>query len=82
MLKNLEDDSHVKTRICQYQALQNGKGVYVAKQRVLAKPEGQNRVLEKYGLKPHDSNFRRLVETVDTESLETARKRLISIEGK
>jgi CRISPR/Cas system-associated endonuclease Cas1 len=25
MLKNLEDDAHVETRICQYEALRNGK---------------------------------------------------------
>ena len=27
MLKNLEDDAHVNTRICQYEALKNGKGI-------------------------------------------------------
>jgi len=51
VLKNLEDDSHVKTRVCQYQALENGKGVEIAKQIVKAKIEGQNMVLRKYGLK-------------------------------
>jgi len=25
MLKNLKDDAHVKTRVCQYEALRNGK---------------------------------------------------------
>src|SRR3972149_1124448 len=39
MLKNLEDDSHVKTRICQYEALKNGKGIYLAKQFVMGKIE-------------------------------------------
>ncbi len=31
MLKTLTDDSHVKTRISQYEALKNGKGIDVAK---------------------------------------------------
>src|SRR3989304_7367814 len=52
VLKNLEDDSHVKTRLCQYQALNNEKGDYVAKQIIKHKVESQNKVLTKYGLKP------------------------------
>ena len=44
ILKNLEDDSHVKTRVSQYEALSNGKGEYIAKQIVKSKVEGQNRV--------------------------------------
>ena len=31
MLKSLEDESHVKTRLCQYEAYNNGKGIYIAK---------------------------------------------------
>jgi CRISPR/Cas system-associated endonuclease Cas1 len=31
MLKNLDDNAHVKTRVCQYEALKNGKGLDVAK---------------------------------------------------
>ena len=49
-LKNVEDDSHVKTRVSQYQALENGKGLKIAKEIVKAKIEGQNLVLRKYGL--------------------------------
>ena len=30
-LKSLDDDSHVRTRIAQYEALKNGKGVSIAK---------------------------------------------------
>ena len=37
MLKNLEDDSHVKTRITQYEALKNGNGITIAKQIVISK---------------------------------------------
>jgi CRISPR-associated protein Cas1 len=54
ILKSLEDDSHVKTRISQYEALKNGKGTEIAKKLVIAKIEGQNQVLRKYGLRLHD----------------------------
>ncbi len=54
MLRTLDDDSHVKTRVCQYEALKNNKGIYIAKQFVLGKLEGQNQILKKYGLKRHD----------------------------
>ena len=56
VMKSLDDDSHVKTRLCQYEALNNGKGVYIAKQIVLAKIRGQNIVLEKYNLPLHDED--------------------------
>ena len=55
MLKNLEDDSHVKTRICQYEALRNGKASYLARQFVIGKIEGQNILLNKYGMHAWDS---------------------------
>ncbi len=51
VLKSLNDDDHVKTRIGQYEALKNGKGLETAKQIVLAKIRGQNELLKKYGLK-------------------------------
>jgi CRISPR-associated protein Cas1 len=81
VLKNLEDDSHVKTRLCQYEALSNGKGLYVAKQILKAKLEGQNAVLKKYGLKPLDTSALLRIEDNKSEDLETARKKLILIES-
>jgi len=54
MLKSLEDDSHVKTRICQYKALENDKAFSIAKEITLAKIKSQNQVLKKYGLRQHD----------------------------
>ena len=72
VLKNLEDDSHVKTRISQYQAINNEKGNYIAKQIVKSKIEGQNRVLKKYGLKLIDFK----VEDVEN------RRKLLAIESR
>ena len=81
VLKNLEDDSHVKTRLCQYEALSNGKGIAIAKQFLISKIEGQNSVLEKYGLRPLDIDARNQIENAEFESLESARKKLVIIES-
>jgi CRISPR-associated protein Cas1 len=70
-LKNLEDDSHVKTRVSQYQALDNGKNIVIAKEIVKAKIEGQNRVLRKYGLETINRNIGDVKD----------RKRLLAIES-
>jgi len=82
MLKNLEDDSHVKTRIAQYKALKNGKGVYVAKQIILAKILGQNQILRKYGLRQHDvMGIKGAINKLDGD-LKAVRRRLLVIEAK
>ncbi len=41
MLKSLDDDSHVATRVAQYEVLSNGKGIQIAKQLVLSKIQGR-----------------------------------------
>ena len=50
ILKSLDDDGHVKTRLCQYEAYNSEKGITIAKQFVISKLEGQNQVLKKYCL--------------------------------
>jgi len=44
-------DSHVTTRICQYEALFGDKGLEAAKQFVLGKLRGRHELLKKYGLR-------------------------------
>lgn len=70
-LKNVEDDSHVKTRVAQYQALENGKDVKIARELVKAKIQGQNMVLRKYGLKAIERNVG-----------DVNKNKLLSMEGK
>jgi len=82
MLKSLDDDSHVKTRLCQYEAYGNEKGVYIAKQIVLSKMKGQNLLLSKHGFNPHDPKIADSVERVRPNSIDKARGKLVSIEGK
>ena len=81
MLRTLDDDSHVKTRICQYEALKTEKGIYIVKQFVLGKLEGQNQILKKYGLKHHDFSVIEKVNNLKTENTAKLRTKLMSIEG-
>jgi len=81
ILNNLEDGSHVKTRVCQYEALSNGKGIEIAKQFLISKIEGQNSVLKKYGLRPLDVDARYQIGNMEFKSLESARKSLVLFES-
>jgi CRISPR-associated protein Cas1 len=81
MLKSLDDDSHVRTRVCQYEALKNDKAVHIAKQLVLSKIEGQNQVLKKYGLKRHDFAVMEKLKNLEAEDSAKLRAKLMSIEG-
>lgn len=82
-MRSLDSDSHVKTRICQYEALKNGKGVHVAKQVVHGKILSQNRILIKHGLKQHDlMRVKQTIDNIETDSLKALRRRLLPIEGR
>jgi CRISPR-associated protein Cas1 len=81
MLKGLDDDSHVKTRICQYEALKDGRVFEIAKQFVKCKIEGQNIILKKYGLKT-DNSIKLRINALETEDLKTLRRKLMQIEAK
>jgi CRISPR-associated protein Cas1 len=83
VLKSLEDDSHVATRVAQYEALENSKGLEIAKTIVLSKIEGQNLVLRKYGLEQLDlMRVKARIEDLESKGLKEARYRLNEIEGK
>lgn len=82
-LKSLEDDSHVETRVCQYEALKNGKGIEIAKKIVASRLEGQNLILKKYGLRQHDLlREKEKINNIKSEGLIATRKRLLGIEGR
>jgi CRISPR-associated protein Cas1 len=80
MLRTLDDDSHVSTRLAQYEASKNEKAQYIAKQFVLAKLQGQNQLLTKYGLKKHDFSTIEKVKNLEAEN-SALRTKLMSIEG-
>jgi CRISPR-associated protein Cas1 len=75
-LKSLEDDSHVATRVAQYEAIKNGKGMSIAREIVLAKIAGQNYILRKNGLRQFD-----MMEIKKKITEATSRHQLITIEG-
>jgi CRISPR-associated protein Cas1 len=81
MLKNFNDDSFVDTRVCQYEALKNGKGLYLTKQFAIGKIEGQNTVLRKYGLKENPFVTRQ-IESLRETDLRMLRRRVLHLEGK
>jgi CRISPR-associated protein Cas1 len=81
VLKNLEDGSHVKTRISQYQALENGKNYYIAKQIVSVKLEGQNKVLGKYGFTLHEPTLQERVKKLEETNPMSFRRKLTGLEG-
>jgi len=82
VLKSLSDDMHVETRISQYEALKNGKGIEIAKTLVLAKVEGQNQVLKKYGLKRLDFAYFERIKCLQENDLAKLRRKLTQIEAK
>jgi len=81
MLKNLEDDSHVKTRISQYESLKDGRGFYIAKQFLIGKIEGQNMLLNKYGLQTYPSTASGVMRGFGEDDFKGLRKRLTNVEG-
>ena len=81
MLKGLDDDSHVQTRISQYEALKNEKGLEIAKNLILGKIQGQNQVLKKYGLRQFDFAMIERVRSVKLEDLNQLRGKLSTYEG-
>jgi CRISPR-associated endonuclease Cas1 len=82
IMKSLDDDSHVKTRLCQYEAYKSEKGVEIAKQLVKSKLEGQNLVLKKCGLRNHGFTFKEKIDNLKSEKLDNIRAKLHGIEGR
>ena len=75
MLKRFDDDSHVETRLCQYEAYKNNtKAIGIMKQIIKAKIEGQNQILRKYGLRSHVF-VKDQIDALDSDSLIMARKK-------
>jgi CRISP-associated protein Cas1 len=83
LLKNVEDDSHVETRLCQYQAvLDEKKCTDIAKQFIIAKIRGQNQVLKKYNLDTSRNLLSLLqLENIKFENLKLTRRKLMAVES-
>jgi CRISPR-associated protein Cas1 len=82
ILKGMDDDSHVETRLAQYEAFRSEKGATIAKQLVYSKLEGYGNLLKKYGLKPIDPKYVEQVKVLEGKNADEIRQRLTGIEGK
>jgi CRISPR-associated protein Cas1 len=80
ILKSLEDDAHVQTRVSQYESLQNGKGREIARSLVIAKSQGYNNVLSKFGLRPIGF-VKDEVNAIEAEDMRTFRRKLTGFES-
>ena len=81
----LDDNSHVKTRIAQYKAYNNRKGVKIAKSLVLGKIEAQSQLLRKHhleGFETVDLPRKEQIALLYAENISKIRHKLHSIEGK
>ena len=56
--------------------MSNGEGIYIAKQLVQSKTEGQNLILKKYGLKS-DTSVKLKINAVESEDLNLLRKKTV-----
>jgi CRISPR-associated protein Cas1 len=81
VLKNLSDDSHVKTRICQYESLRDGRCLEIAKTFLLSKLEGHDKLLKKYGLRRVDYKVMETIKNLESTDIRTLRNKLTNIEG-
>jgi len=86
MMKGLDDDSHVKTRICQYESLRDSRCSEIAKTFLLSKLEGQDRLLKKYSLRRVDyrviqNRVIQKIRNLETTNLRMLRNKLNNIEG-
>ena len=81
ILKILSDDSHVKTRICQYESLKDGRWLEIAKTFLLSKLQGQDRLLKKYGLRRVDYRVIETIKNLESTDIRKLRNRLTNIEG-
>lgn len=76
VIKALDDDSYVKTRLCQYESVNNSLALEIARKIVYAKLKGQNEVLKKYGFKQFD-----LMKIKDSVDKAEDRQSLLTLEG-
>lgn len=81
ILKSLDDDSHVKTRIFQYRASENHRGAEIARTLVIAKVKGYDKVLCKYSLK-QIGFVKDDVNSFDADDIKTLRRKLMGYESK
>ena len=84
MFKSLKNNTHVKTRVCQYEAYRNRKGVEIAKQFVLGKIDAQTEILKKHRLLPFEASelpSKEVISRFYGKNVDSIRHKLTTIEA-
>jgi len=81
VLKSLDNDSHVLTRVFQYETLKTVKALGIAKAFVIGKIKGQDQVLSKYGLRRNGYSAIETINNLKANSLPTLQRQLNTLEG-
>ena len=82
MMLPLTSSAHVKTRIKQYEAYYNSKGVEIARAILSAKIRNQTALLEKYGFNGRKLSIVEKLSKVDGEKIDDIRPKLMGIESR
>ena len=82
LLKNLDDDSYVQTRISQYQASLDNRAYSIMRSILISKLDSQNMLLNKHGLDGYTDDYRDSIINSEELKLDLFRRRLNGIEGK
>ncbi|MCJ7634418.1 CRISPR-associated endonuclease Cas1 [Candidatus Bathyarchaeota archaeon] len=81
MLKSLDSDNYVLTRVAQYKAYLDERAYGIAKNIVKAKMEGQNIILQKHGFEPHSSEYIEKIDKITGKNLEGFQRSINGVEG-
>jgi CRISPR-associated protein Cas1 len=82
-LRSLFNDCSIETRLAQYKATENKKGLYIAKTILMKRIESQNQFLKKHGLRQLDfMRIKGIVEHLEETNLKALRRKLLAVEGR
>ena len=79
---NENGEARVKTRLAQYQSIENGKGKKIAKRIILAKIENQKALLRQHGFSTAKLEVERRIERIKTDSFQQFRIHLNTLEAR
>ena len=81
MLKSLDSDNYVLTRVAQYKAYLDERAYEIAKNIVKTKMESQNIILRKHGFEPHSPEYFEKIDKITGKSLESFQRSINGVEG-
>ena len=79
---NENGEARVKTRLAQYESLNNGKGKEIAKKIILAKVENQKALLRQHGFSTAKLEVERRIERIEANSFQQFRIHINTLEAR